>query len=222
MFNLVVTSVQFHRSAVEMIEWKMHEPVVERDARLPERGTVVKLQVQRLSSYYIHAVILPLLMLCVLAFGTFALPIGELGNRLGTVTTLLLTAVAFKFVIGESVPKLPYSTLLDSFVAMTMFLMFLIAAMCIGITLSGNFLPTTAMNVVWTEGELSPEGGNNNLACLFASVGVWGVGVGIWLWRVFVAPGANGRPITVREGQTWYHLQFAPHPCLQPVGRGAV
>lgn|ERR1712217_227153 len=53
--------------------------------------------------------------ICSIAFTTLALPpdADNLGDRSSVTLTLLLTAVAYKYVIADQLPKIPYNTKLD-------------------------------------------------------------------------------------------------------------
>jgi hypothetical protein len=60
----------------------------------------------------------------------FALPWDALNDRVGVILTLLLTAVAFKLVITDSIPKVGYSTLIDNFVLGNMIFLFSTVLLC--------------------------------------------------------------------------------------------
>ena len=53
-----------------------------------------------------------------MSFGTtvFNFDPGDFEARSSLMTTLLLTSVAFKFLVSDSLPKVPYATLLDRYV----------------------------------------------------------------------------------------------------------
>ena len=59
----------------------------------------------------------------------YGVPPGDLADRTGIVFTMLLTAMAFKFVLADQLPSVPYLTVLDWFVLSSFGFMFL-QAMC--------------------------------------------------------------------------------------------
>ena len=58
----------------------------------------------------------PQLLLTLMSLSVFAVPTGDVADRLSVILTLVLTSVAFKFVMAQSLPKIPYNTALDWYV----------------------------------------------------------------------------------------------------------
>jgi len=106
-----------------MAEWVAHEPKVERGSP-PHKASLVRLQVARRPQYYVNNIVGIITMLSLLGFLVFFLPVGDLADRINLILTLLLTAVAFKFVVAESIPRLGYQTHIDSFVLYNMIFLF--------------------------------------------------------------------------------------------------
>ena len=85
----------------------------------------------RKSGYYMSNVCIPIMIISALSL--ISCGINEDGtrlqtsDRLGITLTLLLTGVAYKFVVASSLPQLSYLTLLDSYVWCCFGFMFLIA-----------------------------------------------------------------------------------------------
>ena len=77
---------------------------------IASRYTNVSMVVHRKSSYYLSNIISIMAGLVSLCFSAFAIEVQDLADRMSIILTLLLTAVAFKFVIADSLPKLSYST----------------------------------------------------------------------------------------------------------------
>ena len=61
----------------------------------------------------------------VLTFSAHGIPVGDLADRLSVNLTLLLTAMAFKWVLSDSLPPVPYLTELEYYVIATFFQLFL-------------------------------------------------------------------------------------------------
>ena len=55
------------------------------------------------------------------ALFAFAIPVEAIADRLSVLLTMLLTAMAFKWMIGDKLPNLPYLTKLDTYVVTTFF-----------------------------------------------------------------------------------------------------
>jgi len=62
-----------------------------------------------------------------LAFSVYSLDHVFLADRLNTVLTMVLTAVAFKWVVTSMLPKVSYQTFLDRYVLWSFFVLSLIA-----------------------------------------------------------------------------------------------
>ena len=63
--------------------------------------------------YYVWKVYVILFFLVVSSWSVFAQPPADFADRVSTALTLFLAAVAFLYVVGESLPKISYLTLLD-------------------------------------------------------------------------------------------------------------
>jgi hypothetical protein len=88
----------------------------------------LRMFIQRNPLYYLTNVILPLFLIISMALSSFALPPDKLDVRLAIILTLLLTAVAFKYVVAGYLPKVSYVTLLDGYVITAYLALVLIGA----------------------------------------------------------------------------------------------
>lgn len=132
LFDLTLAMVMFNGDALEMMEWTMCEPKVKRGSPA-HKEAIVELVVKRQPGFFIINVVGLMLMISFTGFVIFMLPISDLNDRINILLTLLLTAVAFKFVIADSIPKVGYATILDKFVIVNMlFLFFQIFMVTIG------------------------------------------------------------------------------------------
>jgi len=86
-------------------------------------GVVVK----RKYGYYMWNVFLPLFLITLMSVTTFVVPLHEVAERCGVILTLLLTSVAFKFVVGQDLPKISYNTFLDTYVLVSFIVLTFIA-----------------------------------------------------------------------------------------------
>lgn len=94
--------------------------------------------VERNSMYYLTNFFVT--MFVVVQFGIFVVSIDctDFGTRSSVTITLLLTLVAFKFVMGSYIPKISYQTLLDKY---TIF-----GTLMLGVTIIENFFVSSLFN----------------------------------------------------------------------------
>lgn len=124
-------------SPVVLNEWQM-EPAIEQYGleRHPRHGGPTSLEIrfrlQRIPRFYIFQIIIPLFLIVSLGFLASTLHLSELADRLSIILTLLLTTVAFKYMVAEYIPRVPYITVLDKYVT-TGFLILFASAVEIGV-----------------------------------------------------------------------------------------
>ncbi|XP_038058416.1 glycine receptor subunit beta-like [Patiria miniata] len=82
---------------------------------------------KRKSMYYFWNVALVLMLIVCLSFASFAVNADQPEDRLSVTLTLLLTAVAFKYVASQALPPISYLTLLDKYV------IFCLVFQCLGV-----------------------------------------------------------------------------------------
>ena len=83
-------------------------------------------QIHRKSSYFINNIVILMFMITMLSFAAFAVDRSQTGERLSVSLTLLLTAVAFKFVVAGSLPPVSYMTILDRYIFSCFIFIFLV------------------------------------------------------------------------------------------------
>lgn len=76
---------------------------------------VVNLHYERQSLFFIISVFLPIFILIVLGFSSYAINYQDYGNRLNVALVVLLTLAAFRFTLSDSLPKLGYLTVFDKY-----------------------------------------------------------------------------------------------------------
>ncbi|PIK52444.1 putative gamma-aminobutyric acid receptor subunit gamma-2 isoform X2 [Apostichopus japonicus] len=76
----------------------------------------ISTHVQRQSMYYLWNIALVIFLILGLSFTSFSVEASAPADRLSVTVTLLLTAVAFKFVVSSNLPTISYLTLLDKYV----------------------------------------------------------------------------------------------------------
>jgi len=79
----------------------------------------------RRPEHYLLKVILPLVLIVFMSWTVFWIDPTMGSTQLSVAVTSILTLIAYRFAIGAEVPKLPYLTLLDSFILLGTVLVFL-------------------------------------------------------------------------------------------------
>jgi len=69
--------------------------------------------VERLRRYYMVQMLIPLILIIAMSWIPFWINPEVIPTRIGTCVTTVLTLIAYRFMFGSLVPKLPYLTLLD-------------------------------------------------------------------------------------------------------------
>lgn len=115
LYDLTINSVQFSKAALQLNEWRPFSPILKRE-NPKHKVSKVFLQVQRLAGFYIQNVVCMMFALSILSLSSFAVDINDNGSRISINVTLILTVVAFKFVLAGTLPKVPYNTLIDYYI----------------------------------------------------------------------------------------------------------
>ena len=115
LFNLVVYKVELEHGVIDRsLEWAFHVPTVV--ALTAGFTSTISIQATRMPYYYTLNVAAIIFMLLTLGLLAFAMDLRDVSSRVQTILTLLLTCVAFKFIIADVLPKIPYNTALDSLI----------------------------------------------------------------------------------------------------------
>jgi len=117
----------------------------------PEKVTfsevTLRLKVQRKHFFYIYKIVFVLSLIQLCASSVFCLsPVDNFSDRLSYSSTMLLTVVAFQFVVSSFVPAVDYLTLLDKFIMTVTAHVVIIMLICCIIGYSG--LDNDALNIV--------------------------------------------------------------------------
>jgi len=87
----------------------------------PEKGSLeysrleARINVSRKYGYYLYKIFIPLALLGFTSIFFLAIPIHEIADRLGFISGLLFTTLAYQLVITSNVPRVPYFTLGDTY-----------------------------------------------------------------------------------------------------------
>ena len=80
--------------------------------------------IDRQIGYYAWKVIAPLILIIMMSWIVFWIDPQEAGTQIGVATTSMLTLIAYRFMIGDLLPKVSYLTRLDHFILWSTFLVF--------------------------------------------------------------------------------------------------
>ena len=101
------------------------EDVKEKGDREPFSEFLMTIHVTRQFGFYIWKVLFPLMILVTMCFAVFWMDDESLSSRLGVGFTGVLTVVAYQFIATGSLPKVPYITLMDSYITISFIVMVL-------------------------------------------------------------------------------------------------
>ncbi|CAD5125780.1 DgyrCDS13991 [Dimorphilus gyrociliatus] len=134
--ELVDDEYDFHsvngQSFVDEQEWRLYKHIEtehkevhsEFSEQSVKRSAVfIKCRAARRPAYFFWNIFLITFIICTLSFTTFSVQRDLPQNRLQLSFTLVLTSVAFKFVVNQSLPKISYLTYLDKYVLAAMILL---------------------------------------------------------------------------------------------------
>lgn len=196
-FNLTINTVQFHKDALELSEWKVYTPIVKRDSP-KEKASKVFLQVKRFSGFYVQNVVCMMFGLTLLGLLAFAMDIEDLGSRVSTVLTLILTAVAFKFILASTLPKVPYNCLIDYFMMSQLIALAMMALFSI--------IPSLSQQISDDANDLNTVLAILSGCYIFLSLAFW-----LLYAKVFVGQGhsRNCKQINLVPNKNWYSFRYS-------------
>lgn len=85
------------------------------DNGMTKSTLVVSIDLQRKPFFILRLVVLPLTVIVLLSFSVFWMERSSLGDRIGVSFIGILTAVSYQIVMGDSMPRIAYFTLIHSF-----------------------------------------------------------------------------------------------------------
>lgn len=115
----------------EILEWRTDdvstqiEEVMEVGDRSPFSEFRMTIHVSRQFGFYVWKVLFPLVVLVIMCFAVFWMDDEGLSSRLGVGFTGVLTVVAYQFIATGNLPKVPYITLMDSYITLSFIVMVL-------------------------------------------------------------------------------------------------
>jgi hypothetical protein len=94
----------------------------------PVAGYALEFQARRHGGYFVWKVLLPLVLIVLMSWLVFWVDPANVGTQIGMATTAMLTLIAYRSAIDDSVPRVGYLTRMDYFIIGSSILVFL--ALC--------------------------------------------------------------------------------------------
>ena len=91
-------------------------------------GFVFEFTARRYAIYYVWQVIVPLILIVMMSWGSLYIDPSNASAQIGVATSSMLTLIAYRFMLGNLIPRLPYMTRLDYFTLGSTILVFLTLA----------------------------------------------------------------------------------------------
>jgi len=88
-------------------------------------GFALRFEAQRYFSYYIWQIVLPLALVVLMSWVAFWVELDNASVRIGVATSSIFTLIAYRFVLANLLPRLPYMTRLDYFTMGSTLLVFI-------------------------------------------------------------------------------------------------
>ena len=92
---------------------------------LSRAGVLYELTARRQTQYYYLKVMLPLALIVCMSWAAFWIDPENAGSQIGVATSSMLTLIAYRFMLGNLVPKVAYMTRLDHFILASTILVFI-------------------------------------------------------------------------------------------------
>jgi len=195
----------FFRPSVMLLDWNVHVSKVSCEyvsmeklgkEQAPKPQFVVNISVSRAWWHHVLHVVIVIAGLTTCNFAAFFVPHDDVSGRCKIILTLLLTVVATKFLLKESLPALPFTTPLDeyTYAAMFFFLLALVETTFVS-TLKGD------------------KGKESDVAYCYTWLALWASFNLAWSARVLHIVRMNSKrlsPITVYAGLGRITQKFTP------------
>jgi hypothetical protein len=92
---------------------------------LSRASVLYELKARRQTQYYYLKVLLPLVLIVCMSWAAFWIDPENAGSQIGVATSSMLTLIAYRFMLGNLVPKVAYMTRLDYFILASTILVFI-------------------------------------------------------------------------------------------------
>ncbi len=109
----------------QVLGWDINIEPIKIGPKLPVlQGVVFEFEASRLVNFYIIKVLLPLVMIVFMSLIVLFIDPVHVGPKFSIAITAILTLIAYRFLLGNLLPKISYLTYMDYFLFGSMFLVF--------------------------------------------------------------------------------------------------
>jgi len=109
----------------EVLDWEAYAERLDIGKTLPIVPSVIfEFEAKRLVNFYIIKVLIPLILIVFMSLVVLFIDPGQMGSRFSIAITAILTLIAYRFLLGNLLPKISYLTYMDYFLFGSMFLVF--------------------------------------------------------------------------------------------------
>lgn len=141
---------------VEQHSWVLDDEV-KVESKRDDQEFLIAMRLTRVPIFYLYNIVLLTYLLVLVALSVCAIDVFDFTSRLSILITVLLTAVAFKFVINTWVPSISYLTLLDKyiivsflFIALIVLESFVLVYLNVNVAESLNTVFSIILLILWT------------------------------------------------------------------------
>ncbi len=121
----------------EFLDWKFEAtPVVLSPEKQPLAGMAFSIEAERRQGFFYFKVIAPLIFIVAMSWLVFWIDPTQAATQISIAVTAMLTLIAYRFVLGASLPRLPYLTRLDYFILAATVLVF---AALVQVVITSNY-----------------------------------------------------------------------------------
>ena len=108
-----------------LINWSLKADPVRVLERISRASMVFSFEAQRRAGYYVWKIIFPLVLIVFMSWTVFWIKPENAGAQIGLATSSMLTLIAYRFILGNLLPRVSYLTELDYFTLGATILVFL-------------------------------------------------------------------------------------------------
>jgi len=109
----------------KVLGWDAYAEHLEIGPKLPILpGVIFEFDAKRLVDFYIIKVLVPLIMIVFMSLAVLFIDPVQMGPKFSITITAILTLIAYRFLLGNLLPKISYLTYMDYFLFGSMFLVF--------------------------------------------------------------------------------------------------
>ncbi|PWJ43912.1 ligand-gated ion channel [Sediminitomix flava] len=127
---IINDSLAYVTRTPSIADWKIlsHKAFKDDLQIIPSRPGVASVSLsfvaKRYLGYYVFTIIIPLILIMLMASIIFWLPATDIGHRVSVSITSMLTVIAYRFMITNSLPVISYLTRLDKYILFSTVLIF--------------------------------------------------------------------------------------------------